>query len=505
MPTTIGRAFTTANLLANLTALKAINFGPADPAGVWFVVPNPTTNNVEIWIWQPDSVLATDEISVVRPDSVVPGSPGRCLQRLKFDASQLGGILSAINALNTAGIIERTAQGGAATITLSSYMRGLLDDTSDSAARTTLGLGFINNTSDIDKPVSSQQQFALNLKADVSALGFKANLASPTFTGIPAVPTATAGTNTTQAASTAFVTSGLALKADLISPVFTGNLVIPSSAGTIIGTLWRNIDNLEYKDNNNVTRILLNSAGNLGNLSDRQIALNNLVGTQTANRLLRSNGTNIILAQADLATDITGTLPVANGTNFVSKTLNENIAGIISFTNTTQATTPTNGGTRCSGGLSVVGNIVTSGSIIQTINHSFRAAASTSQTIPNATFTKINLTSEVNDSNGQYDPVLSRLTATTTELWRISLFITFNLGAASRILLSIYKNGAETNGVRVMDNPTNAGFFGQSITIPEISLVAGDYLEVFCFTSPGQSVYGDATLGATYWYGKRIN
>lgn len=42
-----------------------------------------------------------------------------------------------------------------------------------------------------------------------AALAAKAPLASPTFTGTPAVPTATGGTNTTQAASTAFVMSAV--------------------------------------------------------------------------------------------------------------------------------------------------------------------------------------------------------------------------------------------------------------------------------------------------------
>lgn len=41
---------------------------------------------------------------------------------------------------------------------------------------------------------------------DISA---KANIASPTFTGTPAAPTATAGTNTTQIATTAFVTTAV--------------------------------------------------------------------------------------------------------------------------------------------------------------------------------------------------------------------------------------------------------------------------------------------------------
>jgi hypothetical protein len=47
--------------------------------------------------------------------------------------------------------------------------------------------------------------------------------------------------------------------------------------------------------------------------SNRQAAINALVGTQTANRVLRSDGTNSTLSQVALATDVTGTLPIANG------------------------------------------------------------------------------------------------------------------------------------------------------------------------------------------------
>lgn len=43
-----------------------------------------------------------------------------------------------------------------------------------------------------------------------TAVGAKANLASPTFTGTPAAPTATAGTDTTQVATTSFVTTAVA-------------------------------------------------------------------------------------------------------------------------------------------------------------------------------------------------------------------------------------------------------------------------------------------------------
>lgn len=100
-----------------------------------------------------------------------------------------------------------------------------------------------------------------------TALGLKAPLNSPTFTGIPAAPTAAGGTNTTQIATTAFVraevaaivdtapgtldtlnelaaalgddpnfattvTNALALKAPLASPTFTGTLTYDAGIGT---------------------------------------------------------------------------------------------------------------------------------------------------------------------------------------------------------------------------------------------------------------------------------
>jgi hypothetical protein len=64
------------------------------------------------------------------------------------------------------------------------------------------------------------------LAADVTGVG-GALLASPTFTGTPAAPTATAGTNTTQIATTAFVVTSYA---PLASPTFTGTVTIPAGA-----------------------------------------------------------------------------------------------------------------------------------------------------------------------------------------------------------------------------------------------------------------------------------
>lgn len=63
-------------------------------------------------------------------------------------------------------------------------------------AKADVGLGSVDNTADSAKPVSTAQQTALDLKA---------NLASPALTGTPTAPTAADGTSTTQLATTAFV------------------------------------------------------------------------------------------------------------------------------------------------------------------------------------------------------------------------------------------------------------------------------------------------------------
>ena len=61
----------------------------------------------------------------------------------------------------------------------------------------------------VDSALSSTSTNAVQNKVVNSALGGKAPLASPTFTGTPKAPTATAGTNDTTIATTAFVTSAI--------------------------------------------------------------------------------------------------------------------------------------------------------------------------------------------------------------------------------------------------------------------------------------------------------
>jgi hypothetical protein len=64
-----------------------------------------------------------------------------------------------------------------------------------------------------------------------SAIASKADTASPTFTGTPAVPTATAGANTTQIANTAFVAAAIAAGGGSVVQVVQ-SLYTGSSAST---------------------------------------------------------------------------------------------------------------------------------------------------------------------------------------------------------------------------------------------------------------------------------
>lgn len=86
-------------------------------------------------------------------------------------------------------------------LTVTTDVDAMLAAANNAAIRTAIGLGSVTNTSDAGKPVSTAQQTALDLKA---------NLAGPTFTGVPSAPTAAAATNTTQLATTAFVRTEVA-------------------------------------------------------------------------------------------------------------------------------------------------------------------------------------------------------------------------------------------------------------------------------------------------------
>jgi hypothetical protein len=90
-------------------------------------------------------------------------------------------------------------------------------------------LKIASNLSDLNNTTTARTNLGLGTMATQTAANY-ALLAGPTFTGVPAAPTATSGTNTTQIATTAFVTTAVSTKANLASPTFTGTVTIPAGA-----------------------------------------------------------------------------------------------------------------------------------------------------------------------------------------------------------------------------------------------------------------------------------
>ena len=90
-----------------------------------------------------------------------------------------------------------------AKITVAGFIKTFLSAVDAAAARVAIGLGNVNNTSDANKPVSTAQQAALDLKA---------NLASPALTGTPTAPTPGGADDSTKLATTAFVKAVIAGK-----------------------------------------------------------------------------------------------------------------------------------------------------------------------------------------------------------------------------------------------------------------------------------------------------
>jgi hypothetical protein len=85
----------------------------------------------------------------------------------------------------------------------------------------------VTKASQADVATGTDDTKALTSYSIAAALGAKAPLASPALVGTPTAPTATAGTNTTQIATTAFVAGSYA---PLTSPAFTGTPTVPTAA-----------------------------------------------------------------------------------------------------------------------------------------------------------------------------------------------------------------------------------------------------------------------------------
>lgn len=117
-----------------------------------------------------------------------------------------------------------------------------------------------------------------------TAISSKADTTSPTFTGTPIAPTATAGNNTTQIATTAFVKGAT----DALGNMSTQNKsAVDITGGTIVGTFTGNLTG-------NVTgNVTGNTSGSAGSCTGNSATVTNGVYTTNftgSNQSIATNG-----------------------------------------------------------------------------------------------------------------------------------------------------------------------------------------------------------------------
>jgi hypothetical protein len=147
--------------------------------------------------------------------------------------------------------------------------------------KSSVGLGNSDNTTDLNKPISTATQEALNLKA---------SLASPPLTGIPTAPTATVGTNTTQIATTAFV---------MANATNIPHLEFNNANKTV----WNNgMGNIDSNTSYGLNALNSNIAGSCNTANGYQVLYSNTTG-----------GSNTANGYYAMYSNTTGTYNVANG------------------------------------------------------------------------------------------------------------------------------------------------------------------------------------------------
>jgi hypothetical protein len=127
--------------------------------------------------------------------------------------------------------------------------------------------------------------------AIASAISSKADINSPALTGTPTAPTATAGTNTTQVATTAFVNGEITAERTATATLTNKTLTSPTISGATItgGSVSSLATDITVADGGTGASTFTANSVVLGNGTS---ALNgNMVAPGTSGNILQSNGT----------------------------------------------------------------------------------------------------------------------------------------------------------------------------------------------------------------------
>ena len=311
-----------------------------------------------------------------------------------------------------------------------------------------------------------------------TALALKANLASPTFTGTPIAPTAPAGTNTTQIATTAFVQSGLGTKIG-----GTGTIgYIPKWTGTDTQVN----SSMQQDVNGNIT--VNGGAGadtfNLVKSTGASISLSGATGTTNLVKIVASNTTNpdlqlLVGGSVRQSISNSGIVKINNLSGSGDRVVSANSSGELIISSAPTAPTATAGtNTTQVATTAFVSNALSSANVVLTTG---------AQSISGRkTFTSDNTTAggiTVNNSK--------TTTSTFGDNYGISVFNTGTRGIYSETTsgagtsIASVASSAGSTGISVQKSSTAVG-----IDIRELAAGAtGNFIEARTFAGPNTIVY----------------
>ena len=262
------------------------------------------------------------------------------------------------------------------------------------SARANLGLGNVDNTADVDKPISTSTQAALNLKANIvdvnsalalkasaSDLDLKAPIASPTFTGTVSgitksmvglgsvnntadadkpistltqaaldtkVSTETFSTTLATKANSTDVNTALALKASAADLDLKAPIASPSFTGTVSGITKSMVDLGSVDNTSDANKPVSTATQTALNLK-----LDATANAVSATKLATSRNINGVLFDGSADIMITANAGTLTGTTLASTVINSSLASVGTITSGTWSGTiidVTKGGTGTNNG-----------------------------------------------------------------------------------------------------------------------------------------------------------
>ena len=161
------------------------------------------------------------------------------------------------------------------------------------------------------------------------AISSKADIASPTFTGTPAAPTATSGSNTTQLANTAFVTAAIT---DTVTSTTTfTNKTLNLTSNTLVGTVAQ--FNTALSDGNFATiagtETITNKTLTSPTINTPSIASPTMTGTPVAPTASAGTSTTQVATTAFVTAAAQALYPV--GSIYINATSSTNPATLLGF------------------------------------------------------------------------------------------------------------------------------------------------------------------------------